>query len=305
MTFSPQAGDDYRDVALAIQALPPLDPRIKMGQDVAAVSKNDVDLLQAVLKATSDHVQGELGEELLRFRSHFGTDSDELPEIARAIIGLASSSPRAAAKGSLKSVSVNTTATMVLPTAPSTPLPTDSKENDFRAELERLRAQLEAELRAAREEAELQRRKAEEAIKKMEEEAQRADGLLDEMRKRLKTMHSALQKAGVEKEAEEALEESGLVTFFKGRDVFGKVVSRCFAANEDSGREPIAFAECLADDFSQVDFLVMYVFEIDFWIFPGQKIEENAVCCFSTILSAKVGLPLPSCVLFRALLPIP
>lgn len=220
----PQAGDDYRDVALAIQALPPLDPLIKMGQDVAAVlSKNDVDLLQAVLKATSDHVQAELGEELLRFRSHFGTDSDELPEIARAIIGLASSSPRAAAKGSLKSVSVNTTATMVLPTAPSTPLPTDSKENDFRAELERLRAQLEAELRAAREEAELQRRKAEEAIKKMEEEAQRADGLLDEMRKRLKTMHSALQKAGVEKEAEEALEESGLVTFFKGRDVFERL----------------------------------------------------------------------------------
>ena len=219
-----KAGDDYRDVALAIQALPPLDPLIKMGQDVAAVlSKNDVDLLQAVLKATSDHVQGELGEELLRFRSHFGTDSDELPEIARAIIGLASSSPRAAAKGSLKSVSVNTTATMVLPTAPSTPLPTDSKENDFRAELERLRAQLEAELRAAREEAELQRRKAEEAIKKMEEEAQRADGLLDEMRKRLKTMHSALQKAGVEKEAEEALEESGLVTFFKGRDVFERL----------------------------------------------------------------------------------
>ena len=223
VTFSPQAGDDYRDVALAIQALPPLDPRLKMGQDVAAVSKNDVDLLQAVLKATSDHVQGELGEELLRFRSHFGTDSDELPEIARAIIGLASSSPRAAAKGSLKSVSVNTTATMVLPTAPSTPLPTDSKENDFRAELERLRAQLEAELRAAREEAELQRRKAEEAIKKMEEEAQRADGLLDEMRRRLKTMHSALQKAGVEKEAEEALEESGLVTFFKGRDVFERL----------------------------------------------------------------------------------
>ena len=31
----------------------------------------------------------------------------------------------------------------------------------------------------------------------------------------------------------------------------------------------------------------MYAFEIDFWIFPGQKIEENAVCCFSTILSAK------------------
>ena len=82
---------------------------------------------------------------------------------------------------------------------------------------------MEAELRAAREEAELQRRKAEEAIKKMEEEAQRADGLLDEMRKRLKTMHSALQKAGVEKEAEEALEESGLVTFFKGRDVFERL----------------------------------------------------------------------------------
>ena len=259
MSRKPQAGDDYRDVALAIQALPPLDPRlIKMGQDVAAVlSKNDVDLLQAVLKATSDYVQGELGEELLRFRTHFGTDSAELPEIARAIIGLASSSPRAAAKGSVKSVSVNTTATMVLPTAPekSTPLPTDSKEDDFRAELERLRAQLEAELRAAREEAELQRRKAEEAIKKMEEEAQRADGLLDEMRKRLKTMHSALQKAGVEKEAEEALEESGLVTFFKGRDVFERLYKDALRRMRiQAERQLLLLSAC--DDFSRLTFFL-------------------------------------------------
>ena len=81
------------------------------------------------------------------------------------------------------------------------------------------RAQLEAELRAAREEAERQRLRAEQALEKLKEEAKRADGLMAEMRKKLKTMQSVLQKTGLHKEAEEALDASGLTGFVKGRDV--------------------------------------------------------------------------------------
>eukprot|EP00438_Fugacium_kawagutii_P034874 Skav225570 [mRNA] locus=scaffold81:486018:495663:+ [translate_table: standard] len=217
-----RAGDDYKDIALAIQALPPLDPRLaQMGDAAAILDANDLDLLQTALKATSDYVQGELGEELIRFSKHFATNSPELPEIVRAIREI--SSPKAAARGACRSVGVNTTASMVLPTAPGDSSKDQGPTTDFRAELERLRAQLEAELRAAREEAERQRRRAEEAMEKLEAEAKRADGLMSEMRKKLQTMQSVLQKSGLDKEAEAALQESGLSTFIKGRDVFERL----------------------------------------------------------------------------------
>ena len=177
------------------------------------------------LKATSGYVQGELGEELTRLSTHFATNSPELPEIVQTIQELSSQSPRTAARGAgaRRSVSVNTTATMVLPTAPPEKSSATAQNDDFRAELERLRAQLEAELRAAREEAERQRLRAEQALERLDEEAKRADGLMAEMRKKLKTMQSVLQKAGLDKEAEDALEESGLTGFVKGRDVFERL----------------------------------------------------------------------------------
>lgn len=218
-----QAGDDYKDVALAIQALPPFDPRLAVGQDAAVLSKNELDLLQTALKATSDYVQGELGEEVIRLSTHFATNSPELPQIVQTIQEISSRSPKAAARcgRGRRSVSVNTTGTMVLPTAERTA--SAPGDDDFRAELARLRAQLEAELRAAREEAERQRLRAEQALEKLEEEAKRADGLMAEMRKKLKTMQSVLQKTGLHKEAEEALNASGLTGFVKGRDVFERL----------------------------------------------------------------------------------
>lgn len=214
---------------MAIQALPPLDPRLAQ-RDAAAflLDAESIDLLQTALKATSDYVQqqgsGELGEELIRFSKHFATNSPELPEIVRAIREKAalSSSPKAATRGASRSVGVSTMASMVLPT-PGADSPKDQAPTDFRAELERLRAQLEAELRAAREEAERQRRRAEEAMERLEAEAKRADGLMSEMRKKLQTMQSVLQKSGLDKEAEAALQESGLSTFMKGRDVFERL----------------------------------------------------------------------------------
>lgn len=219
-----QAGDDYKDVALAMQALPPFDPGLAIGQDAAVLSKNELDLLQTALKATSDYVQGELGEEVVRLSTHFATNSPELPQIVQTIQEISSRSPKAAARGGRRSVSVNTTGTMVLPTAQERTAPSaPGRDDDFRAELERLRAQLEAELRAAREEAERQRLRAEQALEKLEEEAKRADGLMAEMRKKLKTMQSVLQKTGLHKEAEEALDASGLTGFVKGRDVFERL----------------------------------------------------------------------------------
>ena len=195
-----------------------------MGQDAAVLSKNELDLLQTALKATSDYVQGELGEEVIRLGTHFAANSPELPQIVQAIQEISSRSPKAAATAGRRSVSVNTTGTMVLPTAPPGTAPSaPGRDDDFRAELERLRAQLEAELRAAREEAERQKRRAEQALEKLEEEARRADGLMAEMRKKLKTMQSVLQKTGLQKEAEEALDASGLTGFVKGRDVFERL----------------------------------------------------------------------------------
>lgn len=211
-------------MALATQALPPFDPGLAIGQDAAVLSKNELDLLQTALKATSDYVQGELGEEVVRLSTHFATNSPELPQIVQTIQEISSRSPKAAARGGRRSVSVNTTGTMVLPTAQERTAPSaPGRDDDFRAELERLRAQLEAELRAAREEAERQRLRAEQALEKLEEEAKRADGLMAEMRKKLKTMQSVLQKTGLHKEAEEALDASGLTGFVKGRDVFERL----------------------------------------------------------------------------------
>eukprot|EP00931_Biecheleriopsis_adriatica_P068927 TRINITY_DN42827_c0_g1_i1.p1 TRINITY_DN42827_c0_g1~~TRINITY_DN42827_c0_g1_i1.p1 ORF type:complete len:1007 (+),score=235.57 TRINITY_DN42827_c0_g1_i1:68-3088(+) len=97
----------------------------------------------------------------------------------------------------------------------------DSK--DWQGELDRLRREMEAKLRAAQEEAERQKNRAEEALQRLADETKRADQMLNELRKRLQEMERLLQKAGLGKEAADAIWEAGLADFMQGRDVFDRL----------------------------------------------------------------------------------
>jgi len=94
---------------------------------------------------------------------------------------------------------------------------------DWQAEIDKIRRKLEAELAAALAEAEKQRLRAEEALRRLAEEAARADKMLNELRKRLQEMEKLLQKAGLGKEAGDAIWDAGLADFMQGRDVFDRL----------------------------------------------------------------------------------
>mmetsp|Transcript_45208 Transcript_45208/g.81307 ORF Transcript_45208/g.81307 Transcript_45208/m.81307 type:complete len:1001 (+) Transcript_45208:30-3032(+) len=99
--------------------------------------------------------------------------------------------------------------------------PVDTK--DWQAEIDKIRKKLEAELAAALAEAEKQRLRAEEALRRLAEETARADKMLNELRKRLQEMERLLQKAGLGKEAADAIWDAGLADFMQGRDVFDRL----------------------------------------------------------------------------------
>jgi len=94
---------------------------------------------------------------------------------------------------------------------------------DWQAEIDKIRRKLEAELAAALAEAEKQRLRAEEALRRLAEETARADKMLNELRKRLQEMERLLQKAGLGKEAADAIWDAGLADFMQGRDVFDRL----------------------------------------------------------------------------------
>eukprot|EP00913_Durusdinium_trenchii_P008616 g8090.t1 len=227
-----KAGESYKDIALAIQALPHFNPHLD--EDAHLLDQEDW------REAASTVASPSLGQELQRLERLIGaTTREELPEVVQALQALAAEAAVCARESGAKaarrrSVAVNTSQAMVLPSAPAVPeaVAVSAASEDaehWRRELERLRAQLEAELKAAREEAERQRLRAEEpgnaeeALRRLEEEAKRADGLMEEMRKKMEQMQEMLHSKGLGKAVEAALAAAGLTSFCRGRDVFERL----------------------------------------------------------------------------------
>eukprot|EP00933_Yihiella_yeosuensis_P081230 TRINITY_DN94794_c0_g1_i1.p1 TRINITY_DN94794_c0_g1~~TRINITY_DN94794_c0_g1_i1.p1 ORF type:complete len:1024 (-),score=271.82 TRINITY_DN94794_c0_g1_i1:297-3368(-) len=94
---------------------------------------------------------------------------------------------------------------------------------NWEAKLRALRDELEKQIQKWKDEAEKQRLRAEEALQRLAEETKRADQMLAELRKRLQEMERLLQKAGLGKEAADAIFDSGLADFMQGRDVFDRL----------------------------------------------------------------------------------
>jgi len=93
----------------------------------------------------------------------------------------------------------------------------------WKARLEALRAEYEEKLRALMAQLEAERARAEEALRKLEEESKRADDLINGLKSKLVQMENVLKKAGLGKQAQDALWESGLAEFLNGRDVFERL----------------------------------------------------------------------------------
>jgi len=96
-------------------------------------------------------------------------------------------------------------------------------EAQWQAKLRALRAELEAQLRAAWAALEAEKERTREALERLAAETKRANDAISELRRKMLEMEAHMKKAGLGKQAADAIMESGLADFLQGRDVFERL----------------------------------------------------------------------------------